>query len=269
MYKIKYYDKNNEQKYSDLILTEDDVNEIDKIKNYFYQIMLSIDYYNIVNGNLKELMDTIKTMPLNDIKYFAKINRYFVNMSNSFYMYKNFYKYKFKGEYYNHFNEAKDKYDDYVLMTDLRNYSVHNNLAITIVKYNVLTNENNILISPKEILGDKENISSKGKRILKKLIDEEKDIDVKYLTGSFLSIFNEIKTNIICEQKNKIFEYLDIFEKYLIGKGMNKCESYIVDEKDNIIFCTSNIFYSFFEKFEKEFNFDFNVEEYLKSYYNL
>ena len=140
MYKLIYFNENNEKTYSDKKIAEDDIIKIKNIGKLFFDVLLSLDYYNIVNDNLIEIMENIKKLDLNVPKNFAKINRYFINISNSFYMYQLFYEKQFKNKYKFVFSNIYDNYDNYVLMYNLRNYVVHNTLAITKLTFDINKN---------------------------------------------------------------------------------------------------------------------------------
>lgn len=269
MYKLMYIDETGKEKYSDVEITDNDIMEIRKIGEFFYNVMQSIDYYNIVNDNIKELMDAIKKLSLNEPKNFSKINRYFINMSNSFYMFQLFYEKKFKNEYKPIFSSMYDRYNDYVLMYNLRNYAVHNTLVITKLTLDIISGENKIIIKPIELIKDKKNLDSKCKKIINDMILKDEEINVKFLVGSFFSIFNELQIKLMDQFKPLLIEYLDKLEKYLIGTGMKKYDSFVLDRKGDVIYSTSNIFYCFFLKLKEDYTLGYNVQEYLKKYYNL
>ncbi|MBO5349249.1 MAG: hypothetical protein J6A89_05480 [Clostridia bacterium] len=269
MYKLIHIDENGKQKNSEIRITDDNIEEIRNIGEFFFSVMQSIDYFNIVNDNLKELMDAIKKLSLNEPKNFSKINRYFINMSNSFYMFQCFYEKKFKNLYKPVFSYIYDKYDDYVLMYNLRNYAVHNTLVITKLTLDIISGESKIIIKPTELIKDKKNLDSKCKKIINGMISKNEEINVKFLVGSFFSIFNELQVKLMNQFKTKIEEGLQKIKKYLIGRGMNKLDSFIIDESGDVIYSPSSIFYSLFTKLEKEYTFDYDVQEYLKKYYNM
>ena len=134
-------------------------------------------------------------------------------------------------------------------------------------KFNILTTK--AIIKPTEIIKDKKNLDSKCKKIIRNMITNNEEIDLKYFVGEFFSVFNKLQIDIMDELKKEIILNLDLLEEYLIGDNIKKAESYIIDEQDNIILSPSNIFYSLFIKIEQEYKFDINVTDFLNDYYNL
>jgi len=90
------------------------------------------------------------------------------------------------------------------------------------------------------------------KEILKKYVETGEVIDLRLLTSEFLNIFCELQVKIMDEMKIEIMKNMDIVEKYIYGKNMNKKESYILKE-DGTAINTSNILIMTLKKFQEEY----------------
>ena len=174
-------------------------------------------------------------------------------MVSSFYCYVKYYE-RFHNNKYKHvFSSQFDKYDTYKLISELRKYTTHCFMAITQVSIDLLTEEVSIQIIPKDLLEKDEGMLRKDvKAILKKYVDDGLVIDLRLLISDFLNIFCELQVKIMDEMKTEIIRNMDIVEKYIYGKNMNKKESYILKEDGSVI-NTSNVLFMTLRKFQEEY----------------
>lgn len=253
MHKLIYFNEKNEKIVFKENITNEDVEEFLKVKDDLRMVMNSIDYYNIVRENIIDLMNAITEFDMSKNQGFVNINRHLFNMLSSFYSYVKFYERFYHDKYKVYFSEQFDTYETYKIVSELRKYTTHCYLAITRATLDLITGKISIQIVPEELLKNDSNaLRSDMKEILKRMVNNNEKIDLRLLTNDFLNIFTELQIKIMNRMKEDIFEYLEIIEKYLFGNNMNKKESYIELENGECI-NTSNIFFMFFDKLEKDY----------------
>jgi len=251
--KLIYFNDKNEEVVFKENITEEEIETFLTAAEVLFETMNSIDYYNIVKDNIVELIEAIIDYDVNAKKAFPTINRYFFNMLNSFYCYVKYYE-RFHSNKYKHvFSNQFDKYDTYKLVSELRKYTTHCFMAITKASVDLLTGKVSIQIIPKDLLTKDAGMLRKDvKEILKKYVETGEVIDLRLLTSEFLNIFCELQVKIMDEMKIEIMKNMDIVEKYIYGKNMNKKESYILKE-DGTAINTSNILIMTLKKFQEEY----------------
>jgi hypothetical protein len=216
-------------------------NNIHKLQTF----MLSKDYYYIVKENIQDLLNFMKKFNPMDNKNkehnFATINRYTYNVIGVFYAWISYYEKNYKDV----FSKIKKKYYDsffeYRMMYNLRTYMSHCEMAVTEMEVLFDTRELFIYIEPTRLLNNSDHLQKIFIPELKKMIEDNKKIDLYELMTKFSTMFSEMNQGLLNEIHPEIQKIIKGVCAHIRFEGETAQQCIIVDKETdkNVLYLTS------------------------------
>lgn len=180
-------------------LTNEEFHETNESIQFLRAILNESDAYIVVSENCKEFLSAASKIGCGQSENFTKINRYFTNYLNSFYMWLTFHNHNklFEKAY----ARLKSKYQNenltYGLARTLRNYTTHKAFAISKISFDVLNEYTSFMIEPALILEDNKVDKNKlAKEHFIHLKESNDCLNAVQFTEDFLDFFDKFQREI-------------------------------------------------------------------------
>ncbi len=194
-------------------------------------LLFEIDYYPIVMKNVQEFIRYCEKVKQSGDCYSINLNRLFANWVNSFYMWIEYHEKQYNNIFGRLKQEFFDSYLSYKLAYNMRIYTTHNSMPITIKKNNVLTGEIQLLIDITPLIDGTIKIRKKTQDELIEI--GIKTIDAFQMTKDFVDQYRKIQKDLWHELQTTLCETLMSVHDIVPITDSSFCNAYVHRESDH------------------------------------
>lgn len=229
----EYYISCFRSPYDGMEITEEQYSILESASIELKNLLFEIDYYPIVMKNVQEFIRFCEGEQLErkDSTDFINLNRLFANWINSFYMWIEYHE--------KHYNELFalmkssffDSYYSYRFAYNLRRYTTHNTMPITVRETDGLTGNTRYLIDSKPMWDTSSGVQGIFAREL--FQNGIESIDAFHMAKDFVSMFQAIQINIWNELQTPLCETLMSVHNIVPVTDISFCNAYVHRESDH------------------------------------
>ena len=195
-------------------ISEEEAKAIIDASKFLGRNMRAYYYYQIVKRNLNSLIQFIEQEQGKQKVDAIECNRLLYNFVDTFYSYINFFEKNYKNKFLEVKTELYDKYFEYRFVYNLRNYLIHEDLAVMKVSYAYYNDhvDTAFLVAVNDLICA-EKIKIKFKEELKSL--KEKDISIYEILVNFGQILVELQVKMLIALSDEIEKSFTYIRSYI------------------------------------------------------
>ncbi len=228
--KKEYYISCFRSPYDGMTITAEQYEVLAKASNELKKLLFEIDYLPIIMTNVQEFIRYCETVKQSGNCDFINLNRLFANWVNSFYMWVGYHEKQYKAIFAIMKSGFYDSDFSYRFVSNLRTYTTHTAMPVTIKQTNVLTGDSRFIIDAKPMWEK----SSGVQGIFVRELSENgiETIDAYQMAKAFIPMFQKIQKDLWNELQMPLCETLMSVHSIVPVTDSSFCNAYVHRESD-------------------------------------
>ena len=227
----EYYISCFRSPYDGMKITAEQYEILATASNELKKLLFEIDYLPIIMTNVQEFIRYCETVKQSGDSDFINLNRLFANWLNSFYMWVGYHEKQYKAIFAIMKSGFYDSDFSYRFASNLRTYTTHTAMPITIKQTNALTGDFRFIIDAKPMW--KKTSGVQGNFITELSQNGIETIDAYQMAKDFVPMFQKVQKDLWNELQTPLCEVLMSVHNIVPVTDSSFCNAYIHRESDH------------------------------------